>query len=132
MEVFDFCKTSRVIKEVAPDEPASVNMNGWDFTGKPADPYRRKFTVKLHGMYWYMDEPMHRLDLTTDPIHNAGRLLQFYRTHRLFEPFILNHEYLGRITCRFQVPVNIEPAMAESGGLIEAFEVSLIHHNPGY
>lgn len=130
LETFDFCPHSRVIKEIAPDEADPINMNGWDFTIKPSDPYRRKFSVQLHGMRWRLSAG--QLDFSVDTEVNAGRLLDFYREHRMHTPFILHHEYLGPIECKFASPVNIEPALPNSGGLVEAFEVQLIHNNPGY
>ena len=131
MELFDFCKDSRVITEIAPEEPASVTMNGWDFTGRPADPYRRSFSAKLYGLRWYQ-LPKGHLDFSTDPLYNAGRLLGFYQRHRLYKTFMLNHDYLGPLVCRFKTPLQIQPAIMNSAGLIEAFDIMLIHHNPSY
>jgi hypothetical protein len=131
LQEFDFCKHSRVIKELAPEEAGTINMGGWDFSAKPVHPYRRSFVVKLHGLRWYVDSAG-GYDYTLDSEHNAARLLKFYEKHRLFAPFVLNHETYGRIECRFKSQVNIEPAIGNSGGLIEAFDVTLIHHNPGY
>ncbi len=107
-------------------------MNGWEFTAKPVDPYRRQFVAELYGLRWYMSNDGFGLDLTTDTLHNAGFLLQFYREHRRYKPFYLQHEYLGLIQCRFASPVTIPKALPDSGGLIDVFEVTLVHHNPSY
>lgn len=130
MDTFDFCPNTRVIEEVAPDEAAPISMNGWDFTIKPSEPYRRKFMVNLHGLRWYVGAS--GLDLNKDADNNAGRLLDFYREHRLYKPFLLHHEYLGAIECRFASAVDIKAAIPDSSGLIEAFDISMVHHNPRY
>jgi hypothetical protein len=72
------------------------------------------------------------LDTSTDPTMNAGRLLNFYKQNRTWDTFTYNHEYLGSITCRFADPVQIPKAITNSNGLIPDFEITLIHHNPGY
>lgn len=129
---FDFCTTSRVVQELPPDETSAVSFNGWEFTSKPAIPYRRSFNVTLHGMRWYINSAGTGLDVTTNPGQNAGRLLNFYQSNRTWDVFTLNHEYLGPITCRFQQPLTIPPAIPNSGGAIGPFDVKLIHYNPGY
>lgn len=131
MKEFDFCVNSRVIKEIAPEEAGTVTMNGWDFTSKSPHPYRRTFVIKLFGLRWYTDD-YGRYDITQNPDKNAARLLKFYQDHRLSGVFYLNHENYGRIQCRFKTQVNIEPAEPNSGGLVQPFEVTVIHHNPGY
>ena len=127
---FDFCDTSRVIKETAPETPAGTDMNGWTFTSKPSVPYRRSFTVKLAGMRWYVSGGA--LDITTNPKKNIGRLLKFYRDNQRWGVFDLNHEYLGNILCQFAAPVNPPEGLPDSDGLVETFEVQLLHYNPGY
>jgi hypothetical protein len=131
MQEFDFCINSRVIKELAPEAASPINMGGWDFTAKPTNPYRRSFVIKLHGMRWHVNSAG-GYDYAVDSLHNAARLLEFYKDHQLHTAFILNHETYGRIECKFKSVVNIEPGLPNSGGLIDAFEVVVIHHNPGY
>lgn len=72
------------------------------------------------------------LDTTTSPTINAGRLLDFYRQHRTWDSFYLNHEYLGVIRVRFSKPVVIPEGKEDSVGLIEPFDIELIEHNPSY
>lgn len=127
---FDFCDTSRVIQELPPEAGSAVDMNGWEFTSKPAIPYRRTFTIKLYGMRWYMGTGA--LDSATNPKFNAGRLLSFYRLNQTWDVFDMNHEYLGNILCRFKSPVTIPPAEMNSNGKIAPFDVSLIQYNPGF
>lgn len=127
---FDFCSKSRVVVEQAPDNGSPVDMNGWEFTAKPNVPYRRKFTVTLHGLRWYMGTG--RLDVTTNPEYNAGRLLDFYRANQMWDVFAFNHEYLGNILCRFAAPVNIPEGIKNSQGKIDALTVNLIHYNPAF
>jgi hypothetical protein len=130
LKIFDFCENSRVIKELAPQESEGINLNGWDYNPKPNLPYQRSFMVTLYGMRWYLDSS--GLILTTDAGKNVGRLLQFYREHRKYRPFLLHHEYLGAIECRFKQPVNPNEASPNSDGLVEKVEIEMIHHNPGY
>lgn len=127
---FDFADRSRVFVEQAPDTGSPVNFNGWEFTAKPNVPYRRKFTVTLTGMKWYVANGV--LDVTSNPKYNIGRLLDFYRANQMWDVFAVNHEYLGSILCRFAAPVNPPKALPDSNGKTEPFELSMIHYNPGY
>jgi len=129
---FDFAPNSHVAEEMAPEEKPATSMNGWDFTSRPNTPYRAKFRLTIGGMYWRFNQAHTSLDTTTDPQTNAGRLLAFYKQNRTWGTFTYNHEYLGPLTVRFAEPVNIPKAMADSNGLIPDFEVTLVHHNPGF
>lgn len=129
---FDFADTKRVIQELPPEETSAVSFNGWDFTSKPAVPYRRTFSVTLNGMRWYLNTAGTALDVTTNPKFNAGRLLDFYRSNRMWDVFTVNHEYLGNLVCRFSTAVTIPKAIPSSNGLIESFDVRLLHYNPAF
>lgn len=128
--IFDFCPNSHVAVEQSPEEPKVTSFNGWTFTSKPAVPFAPSYRLKLGGLRWYLTGSA--LNTTTNPTLNAGRLRQFYITHRLFEVFTYPHEFLGNIDCRFAEPVNIPEAIINSGGLCPEFEVVIIRHNPGY
>jgi hypothetical protein len=128
--VFDFCDTARVAEEMPPEEQTITSMNGWDFAARPKVPYRRKFKVSLYGLRWYLNVAGTALDLTTNTKFNAGLLLDFYKTHRLWDSFLYNHEYLGQIRVRFNKPVQI-PAGA-AGGRIENVDIELVEHSPSY
>lgn len=125
---FDFCPNSRVVEELAPEEPRVTDMNGWTFAPKAKTPYRPQFKVTLYGLYWKLSNGA--LDITSNPTVNAGRLRAFYIQNRLHGTFTFQHEYLGSITCRFAKPVSIPAAEVNSNGLIPAFEVTLEWHNP--
>jgi hypothetical protein len=127
---FDFCQKSRTAVELPPDNGSPVDFNGWEFTSKPNVPYRRKFTVTLTGLRWYLGNGV--LDTTTNPEYNAGRLLDFYRQNQMWDVFAFNHEYLGSILVRFSSPVAIPKAEPSSNGRINPFDVSLIHYNPAF
>lgn len=129
---FDFAPNSRVAEEIPPEEPNVVSFNGWDFTAKPAVPYRARFKLTLSGMRWILNPAGTALDVATDPTRNAGRLLNFYKANRTWDTFSFDHEYLGLITCRFGDPVLIPKALTNSNGLVPDFEISLIHHNPSF
>lgn len=130
--IFDFAPNSHVAVEVPPDEPNVVSFNGWDFTAKPNTPYRRKFTLTISGMHWRLNEAKTQLDMDIDPLHNAGRLLEFYQKNRRWDTFQYPHEYLGLILCRFAEPLSIPAALPNSSGLIADFQTTLVHHNPGF
>lgn len=129
---FDFAPNSHVAEEIAPEEQPVTSMNGWDFVSRPRTPYRAKFRLTLSGMKWRLNAEGNALDVVTDPNTNAGRLLAFYKQHRMWGTFTYQHEYLGPLVVRFAEPVNIPKAIANSKGLIDSFEVMLVHHNPGY
>lgn len=130
--LFDFCTNSRLAKIIAPEEPEIKDFNGWSYTPTPYLPYRRSFIVKLEGLRWYLNDAGDNLDTIIDPEHNAGRLEAFYMVHRMHKPFNFNHEYLGSLELRFEKPVSVPEAIGNSGGLIEAFELQMVHHNPAY
>jgi hypothetical protein len=130
MDEFDFCPNSRVIVEKAPNESSPIQLNGYQYAPKPSAAYQRTFECTLYGMKWYLGAG--GLDESKNPKHNVGRLLKFYREHRLFKPFNLRHEYLGLIQCRFSAPVNPDPAIGNGDGLVEEINISLVHHNARY
>jgi hypothetical protein len=132
LAVFDFAPNTHVAEEIPPEEATATSMNGWDFTAKPAVPYRRKFKLTMSGMRWFLNENGDGLDLLSDPKHNAGRLLQFYQDHRKWDSFEYHHEYLGQLTCRFDAPVSVPKALPNSNGLVPDFEIQLVHHNPSF
>jgi hypothetical protein len=128
---FDFCIGSRVAEIIAPEEPGIRDYNGWDYAPRPTLPYRRKFKVTLEGLRWYyLDNGT--IDYATNPERNAGVLEAFYEEHRKWKPFNFTHERLGSLELRFEAPLSIPKALPDSGGLIEALEVMMIHHNPSY
>lgn len=129
---FDFADTARVIQELPPQESPVITMNGWPFAVKPKTPYQRTFKVKLNGLRWYLNVGGTALDETTDTKFNAGRLLTFYRTHRLWDSFLITTQYLGTVRVRFNKPVTIPEGIPDSGGYIDQFEVELIEHQPSY
>lgn len=108
-----------------------MSMNGWPFTAKPKVPYVKSFTIKLGGMYWHLKQTG-LYDESTEPRYNARRLELFYEAHGTWKPFDFPHPHLGLITCRFKEPVEVPEAIPNSGGLIEAFDIQLIVHSPGY
>lgn len=109
-----------------------MSMNGWPFTAKPKVPYQREFKVTLQGLRWYLNVGGTALDETTDTKKNVGRLLRFYRDHRLWDSFLYNHEYLGAIRVRFSKPVTVPKGLGDTGGKLDSIEVNLIEHNPSF
>lgn len=131
-DLFDFCPNTRVAEELPPDEQETTSMNGWDFIAKPSIPYRAKWKVTLEGLRWRLNAAGTGLDLATDPTLNAGRLEQFYRSHRKHVPFNFQHEYRGLVLVRFASPLAVPKAIQNSNGLVAPLEMTLIHHNPGF
>lgn len=129
---FDFCLGTRVVEEIPPEETTVVSFRGWDFTSRPNTPYRAKFRVMLYGLRWYLNGAGTAFDVTTDPTHNAGRLRDFYIANRQWDTFTFAHETLGNLTVRFTAPAVPPASLPRAGGLIAPFEVTLVHHNPGY
>lgn len=132
METFTFCPNS-LVPETLPREPPSVmSLNGWQFSAKPAVPYQRKFKVTLHGLRWFLDPDTDLYDSFTEPDINAHNLELFYSRHETWNPFNWTHPHLGPLVVRFAAPVSVPKGKENSGGFIDAFEITLIHHNPGY
>jgi hypothetical protein len=109
----------------------AMSMNGWNFSSKPNVPYQKSFIVKVQGMQWYL-LGNGLFDEVTNPAYNARLLEKFYETHGTWDNFTFPHPHFGNLSCRFKDPLEIPDAIPSSGGLIEAFEVKLIHHDPGY
>lgn len=129
---FDFAPNSRVWEEIAPPEVSATSFRGWEFTSKPAVPYRPTYKITLYGMRWYLNSGGTAFDTTTNPTMNAGRLRAFYIANRTWDNFTFVHETLGSMAMKFAAPVQIPPAMGESGGVIDKFEVLLVPNNPAY
>ena len=72
------------------------------------------------------------LDPLTLPQRNVGRLLEFYKLHRMWDSFQIKHEYLGLLRVRFNKPVRVPAAHPDSSGLCDPLEIELIEHSPGY
>lgn len=134
MATFDFCPNSQVAVTLPRENANVVTMNGWTFTGRPTTPHQRKFRVKLFGLRWYLDTAgsLSEYNTTTDPLHNAARLEEFYSQHEMWLPFDYTHPHRGPMLCRFATPLIVPEGIPNSGGLIEPLEVTLIHHNAGY
>lgn len=128
---FNFCPTTRVAEIIAPEEPTVRDFNGWDYTPRPVLPYRRKFKVTLEGLRWYYLQDG-TIDYSANPERNAGVLEYFYEDHRKWRPFNFLHERLGLLELRFESPLSIPKALPDSGGLVPALEIMMIHHNPTY
>jgi hypothetical protein len=128
---FDFCPNSMVPKTVPPEPARGMGLNGWEFTSKPAVPYRRKFKITLGGLRWYL-QSNGLYDTTTNPTVNASRLEAFYKTHQNWLSFNYPHPHIGTIVCLFDGIVEVPAGIPNSGGLVELLEIGLIEYNPGF
>lgn len=123
----------RNVPETLPREAATaMSFNGWSFTARPTTPYQRKFKITLHGMRWYTNPTTGLWDTATNPNFNARLLEMFYEAHETWDPFTFNHQHFGPLLVRFANAVTVPKGRENSGGFIDAFEIQLIHHNPGY
>lgn len=128
---FDFCPNSLVPETLPPDVQPLVSMNGWTFASKPSVPYAKRFKVTLHGLRWYL-QTNGLFDVATDPTRNARRLEQFYETNGTWDKFTWVHPHFGSMNVRFASPVSVPMGIANSNGLVSAFEINLLHHDPAY
>lgn len=134
MPTFTFAPSRNVPVTLPRDNGGAtvMSMNGWQFTSKPTTPYQRKFKVTLHGMRWYLNATTGLYDTTTNPTFNARALEIFYEQNEQWNPFVFPHQHFGNLDCRFAAPLQVPEAIPNSNGLIAPFEMTLIHHNPGY
>lgn len=130
--VWDFCP-GVMVPRTKPPAPTGkgISMNGWYFSSKPNVPYQKSFVVKLNGLRWYLTGTG-LYDAVVNPGFNARRLELFYEARGTWDSFDFPHPHLGTLVCRFREPLEIPEAVPNSSGLIEPFDVTLIHHNPGY
>ena len=131
LETFAFCPNTLVPETIPPEPVAGVSMNGWEFSSRPAVPYRRKFKVTLHGLTWYLTSGG-LYDTVPDPGHNARRLEIFYQQHERWREFLWHHPHIGELAVKFAAPVNVPAGISNSGGLIAALEVQFIESQPGH
>jgi hypothetical protein len=114
-----------------PQASKNVSMNGWSFAAKPNVPFQKTFLVKLQGVTWYLKGD-DQYDISTNPRFNARRLELFYEEHGTWKPFQYRHPHLGVIEVKFKEPIEVPEAIPNSGGLIDGFDIQLVHNNPGY
>lgn len=131
-KVFDFCPDYMIPETEPPtDHGKGMSMNGWHYAVKPNVPYQKSFTVTLQGMCWYLTGGG-MYDVSMDPRYNGRRLELFYEGHGLWKFFEFQHPHLGLLEVRFALPVKVPKALANSGGLIESFEIKLVEHSPPF
>jgi hypothetical protein len=129
---WNFCPNGLVVKNKPPKESGvSINMNGWNFGAKSTQPYQMSFSVTMHGLTWFL-QTNGLYDVTTSPTVNARLFEQFVQAHGTWDPFVFPHPHLGNINARFENLPEVPEGIPNSGGLIAAFEVNLIHHDPAY
>lgn len=128
---FEYCPDSLVPELIPPDPVQGVSMNGWAFTSRPTVPYQRRFKVTLHGLRWYLNSDG-SFDTWTNVTGNARSLELFYQANGVWDNFYWTHPHLGTLRCRFSSPLQLPPGVPGSNGLLEAVEVNLIEHSPGF
>lgn len=128
---WDFVPNGLVVENTPPEQQGNIQFNGWTFSAKPVVPYQMGFLVTLHGLQWFL-QSNGLYDDTTSPTINARRFEEFVQSHGVWSPFTFPHPHLGSQQVRFRNLPKIPKAIENSNGVIEAFEVELIQHNPGY
>lgn len=129
---FTFCPNGQVPKIISPEPTSVISMNGWQATSKPSIPYQKRFSVMLHGLTWFTNPTTGLFDTTTKPTVNARLFELFYEANQTWDTFTWKHPHIGDLTVRFFTKVDVPPGKENSGGLIDPFEIQLIHHNPGF
>lgn len=132
MAVWDFVPNGMVVTNVAPEQAGNIEFNGWTFSAKPVVPWQYSFKIMLHGLMWFTNDSTGLYDNTTQPTVNARRFEEFVKTHGVHTAFTFPHPHLGNLECRFKTLPAVPAGMENAGGLIEAFEVELIHDNPAF
>lgn len=132
METFNFCPNS-LVPEMLPREQSQImSLGGWSFSSKPTVPFVKTYRLTLYGLYWFLDE-YDRFNPAVTPEINARALELFYERHELWRPFLWTHPHIGsQAEYRFKNIVTVPKALPNSNGLVDALEVQLIEHNPGY
>lgn len=128
---WDFCLKTLVVENLPPQQGGGMSMNGWSFSSKPNVPYQYIFKVTVQDLRWYL-QSNGLYDNTTDTTRNARRFEEFVRTNGNWDAFDFPHPHLGTIKCKFKNLPAVPKAIPNSGGLIDAFEVELIHDNPAF
>lgn len=131
-DLFDFCPDYMVPRTKPPQAGQVMSMNGWSFSAKPKVPYQKTFVVKLQGMRWYLKDGTNMYDVSTDRRYNARLLELFYEAHGVWKAFDFPHPHFGLLSCKFSQPVEVPEAITNSGGLIDGFDITLVHNNPSY
>lgn len=132
MEEFNFCPNSLVPERIAPAPQSGLSMNGWEFTSRPAVPFRPRYKLTLYGLRWHLDAESRFFDELTDYEHNARALENFYSEHQTWKEFLWVHPHIGSMVCKFAEKLDIPAGIPNSGGLIEKVEVNLIESNPRF
>lgn len=131
-EIFDFCPNSQVPETLPREQGSVMTMGGWTFSSKPTTPFVKTIRLTLHGVQWFLDGDDY-YDFAEQPTINARRLEMFYERHELWNPFFWTHPHTGiQQLYRFKTMLAVPKALPNSNGLIEALEVQLMEHNPGY
>lgn len=131
MVSWDFVPNHMVVENLPPDQPSGFSMNGWYFTAKPTVPWQNKFKVTIHGLQWFLLSDGKYDNTTHGPI-NARRFEEFVETHGKWRTFDFPHPHFGTLQARFSALPAVPKGDWNSNGVIPAFEVELVHHNPAF
>jgi hypothetical protein len=124
MDTFSF-PFHRVSHEWPQNSTQVAFGGGYLWASEPNAPAQRKFTLKMGGMQWFVDDEG-APDKDTAPDRNLGLLDDFYAVHQLWQSFVYPHPYYGNITVKFQSPLKLPDPMAGGGGVVPEFDITFI------
>ncbi|WP_454287264.1 hypothetical protein [Rhizobium arsenicireducens] len=122
METFNFPYFSWSVRY--PDSSAKVSFGrGYEFASKPKGPDQVTYTLAFKTMMFFTTAGV--VSTTINPEFNIARLEAFYKTHRLYEKFILPLPAHGDLTVRFAKP--LEYKLTPGGqGTVDAFTLEML------
>lgn len=125
--------------DVFPESGQNIQFGrGYSFASAPLGPDQMTFKLKFEAMFYWFDASR-APSTTAEPSMNLNRLVEFYETHRMYEPFTYVHDLRGSRTVRFLKPLPELVPMKNKiiwdstrtyrGHQVEPFEVLLIDQN---
>lgn len=124
MDTFDF--PYHIVEDQYPTSSTVTQFGGgYQFASKPRGPDQITFKLNFKAM-WFFETSPGVLDETSQPQINMKVLVDFYETHRLYEPFTYPHPRRGNLVCRFAKPLAVPKGIEGGKGQLEAFVVELI------
>ena len=102
---------------------------GYSYAAAPTSPPQRKITLSFELMKYFVDED-NLINSYQSPEINMAVLEDFFKFHRLHEPFVYPHPVYGNIVCKFDEALKIPKGIKGGDGALQAFTIKLIEQ-PG-
>ncbi len=124
MAIFDF--PYHLVEDVYPTSSSVMQFGGgYQFATKPRGPDQITFKLSFKAMWFYVTTAG-ALDANKNPKINMQKLISFYESHRLYEPFTYPHVRRGSLNCRFAKPLQVPKGVEGGNGKTESFQLELI------